>query len=220
MDNSKLENRKIIDVCDLFVTFKNNIESLFSLIQIDSASPKIERLPTFNIPQEIKDLEPNLRHQPTYRLKFENIDTNIFLGDNIIGFDLFKKDNSFIFKVLESIGNEIESISRIGTKRVFNVDSIKDFLTIKIKDKDCLDFLSNIKLREEHDDNVCFVTIINKTFNKTFDKITLDKEKQGYIMEIIAACEKISSSGYDDSICEKINELYKLQDNKMDEMNL
>ncbi|EMH7757079.1 hypothetical protein V6T00_000273 [Campylobacter jejuni] len=46
MDNLEL-NKKIVDVCDLFVTFKNNIESLFSIIKINNASPKIERLPTF-----------------------------------------------------------------------------------------------------------------------------------------------------------------------------
>ncbi|HEB8069328.1 TPA: hypothetical protein RZJ87_000582 [Campylobacter jejuni] len=216
MDNLEL-NKKIVDVCDLFVTFKNNIESLFSIIKINNISPKIERLPIFDIPQEVRQLDPNLKYQPTHKLTFEDEDTSIFLGDNVIGFDSSKRekeDIDFISKILKSLKDEIKSISRIGTKRVFNVDSIKGFLAIKIKDKDCLDFLSNIKLREECDDNICFVTIINKTFNKTFNK-----EKQGYIMEIITACEKISSRGYDDSICDKIKELYKLQNNKMDEIN-
>lgn len=217
MDNLKSENKKIIDICDLFVTFKNNIESLFSIIKMDHTSPKIERLPIFDIPQEVRQLDPNLKYRPTHKLTFEGKDTSIFLGDNVIGFDSSnheKEDIDFISAILESLKDEIESISRIGTKRAFNVDSIKGFLAIKIKDKDCLDFLSNVKLTEEDDDNICFVTIINKTFNKV-----LNKEKQGYIMEIITACEKISSTGYDDSICDKIQELYRLQNNKIDEMN-
>ncbi|EFU7409456.1 hypothetical protein N4V76_001231 [Campylobacter coli] len=78
MDNLKLENIKIIDVCDLFVTFKSDVENLFSIIKIDNASPKIERLSIFNIPQEVRQIEPNLKYQPTHKLTFEGKDTGIF----------------------------------------------------------------------------------------------------------------------------------------------
>ncbi|ECQ3490392.1 hypothetical protein FY788_08665, partial [Campylobacter jejuni] len=151
MDNLEL-NKKIVDVCDLFVTFKNNIESLFSIIKINNASPKIERLPIFNIPQEVRQLDPNLKYQPTHKLTFENEDTSIFLGDNVIGFDSSKRekeDINFISTILKSLKDEIESINRIGIKRTFNIDSIDNFLELKIKNdgnNDSLKKLSHIQL--------------------------------------------------------------------------
>lgn len=44
-------------MCDLFVTFKSDVENLFSIIKIDNASPKIERLSIFNIPQEVRQID-------------------------------------------------------------------------------------------------------------------------------------------------------------------
>ncbi|WP_193558277.1 hypothetical protein [Campylobacter jejuni] len=156
MDNLKPENKKIIDICDLFVKFKDNIESLFSIIKIEDASQKIERLSIFNIPQEIRQLDPNLKYQPTHKLTFEGKDTSIFLGDNVIGFDSSKcekEDIEFISTILESLKDEIESINRIGIKRTFNIDSIDNFLELKIKNNDSTDDLkklSQIQLKEDN----------------------------------------------------------------------
>ncbi|EJG8970780.1 hypothetical protein NAZ22_001827, partial [Campylobacter coli] len=156
MDNLKLENIKIIDVCDLFVTFKSDVENLFSIIKIDNASPKIERLSIFNIPQEVRQIEPNLKYQPTHKLTFEGKDTGIFLGDNVIGFDSSKRekeDIDFISTILESLKDEIESINRIGIKRTFDIDSIDNFLELKIKNNDSNDDLkklSQIQLKEDN----------------------------------------------------------------------
>ncbi|EIP0136294.1 hypothetical protein LRM52_001506, partial [Campylobacter coli] len=79
-----------------------------------------------------------------------------FLGDNVIGFDSSKRekeDIDFISTILESLKDEIESINRIGIKRTFDIDSIDNFLELKIKNNDSNDDLkklSQIQLKEDN----------------------------------------------------------------------
>ncbi|EHL3398435.1 hypothetical protein KDM19_001782, partial [Campylobacter jejuni] len=211
MDNLEL-NKKIVDVCDLFVTFKNNIESLFSIIKINNASPKIERLPIFNIPQEVRQLDPNLKYQPTHKLTFENEDTSIFLGDNVIGFDSSKRekeDINFISTILKSLKDEIESINRIGIKRTFNIDSIDNFLELKIKNdgnNDSLKKLSHIQLKEDN----WVVNIANAENNN----VVINNEKRnGYIVDVITFFENLKNCNYEETM-KKISQLYSLQEKK------
>ncbi|EAJ6151657.1 TPA: hypothetical protein ACRZSW_001424 [Campylobacter lari subsp. concheus] len=214
-----MNSKKIIDICDLFVDFNKNIESLFPLIQLNGKSAEIKRLPTFNIPQDIRNIEPNLKYQPIYRLEFENSDINVLLGDHTIGFDLSKSTNedvNFIIDILESIKNEIHSINRIGTKKTFFTTTIENFLSIKIKNNDYLKSLSNIKIKKEYGENICFIMIADNKSNI----LTLDneyKEENGYFIEIITAYEK-PNSNYDNTICKKIKELHSLQNEKMKEI--
>ncbi|EOI4543303.1 TPA: hypothetical protein R8P70_000285 [Campylobacter jejuni] len=217
MDNLKLENRKIIDVCDLFVTFKNNIESLFSLIKTDDASPKIERLSIFDIPQDIRQLDPNLKHQPTHKLIFGNKDTSIFLGDNVIGFDSSKRekeDIDFISKILKSLKDEIESINRIGTKRTFDIDSIDNFLNLKIKNNDSTDDLKKLSQIQLKEDNWT-VDIVNAEKNNIV--INNNKKTSGYIVDIIVFYENLENCNYEEAI-KKIPRLYSLQEEKYKEI--
>ncbi len=213
MDNLKLENRKIIDVCDLFVTFKSDVENLFSIIKIDDASPKIERLSVFDIPQEIRQLDPNLKYQPTYKLTFEGKDTSIFLGDNVIGFDSSKRekeDIGFISTILESLKDEIKSINRLGTKRTFDIDSIDNFLKLKIKDDDNNDNLKKLSQIQLKEDN-WVLNIISADKNE----ITInDNEKiSGYMVDIIVFYENLENCDCKEVI-EKISQLYSLQEEK------
>ncbi|ECQ5881499.1 TPA: hypothetical protein R1696_000105 [Campylobacter coli] len=217
MDNLKLENRKIIDVCDLFVTFKNNIESLFSLIKTDDASPKIERLSIFDIPQDIRQLDPNLKHQPTHKLIFGNKDTSIFLGDNVIGFDSSKRekeDIDFISKILKSLKDEIESINRIGTKRTFDIDSIDNFLNLKIKNNDSTDDLKKLSQIQLKEDNWT-VDIVNAEKNNIV--INNNKKTSGYIVDIIVFYENLENCNCEEAI-NKISQLYSLQEEKYKEI--
>lgn len=217
MDNLKPENKKIIDICDLFVNFKNNIESLFSIIKIEDASPKIERLSVFDIPQEIRQLDPNLKHQPTHKLIFSSKDTSIFLGDNVIGFDSSKRekeDINFISTILKSLKDEIESINRIGIKRTFDIDSIDNFLKLKIKDDDSnedLKKLSQIQLKE----NNWTIDIVSAEKNNIV--INNNKKTSGYIVDIIVFYENLENCNCEEAI-EKISRLYSLQEEKYKEI--
>lgn len=217
MDNLKPENKKIIDICDLFVKFKNNIESLFSIIKIEDASQKIERLSIFDIPQEIRQLDPNLKYQPTHKLTFEGKDTSIFLGDNVIGFDSSKcekEDIDFISTILESLKDEIESINRIGIKRTFDIDSIDNFLELKIQDdsnNDSLKKLSHIQLKE----NNWTVNIVSAEKNNI--AINNNKKTSGYIVDIIVFYENLENCNCEEAI-NKISQLYSLQEEKYKEI--
>ncbi|MBZ7949670.1 hypothetical protein [Campylobacter molothri] len=211
MDNLKL-NKKIIDVCDLFVTFKNNIESLFSIIKINNTSPKIERLPIFNIPQEVRQLDSNLKYQPTHKLTFEDEDTSIFLGDNVIGFDSSKcekKDINFISTILESLKDEIESINRIGIKRTFNIDSIDNFLNLKIKNddnNDSLKKLSHIQLKEDN-------WVVNIVSAENNNVVINNEKRNGYIVDVITFFENLKNCNYKETM-KKISKLYSSQEEK------
>ncbi|EGK8155682.1 hypothetical protein IO465_001618 [Campylobacter coli] len=217
MDNLKPENKKIIDICDLFVKFKNNIESLFSIIKIEDASQKIERLSIFDIPQEIRQLDPNLKYQPTHKLTFEGKDTSIFLGDNVIGFDSSKcekEDIDFISTILESLKDEIESINRIGIKRTFDIDSIDNFLKLKMQDdsnNDSLKKLSQIQLKE----NNWTVNIVSAEKNNI--AINNNKKTSGYIVDIIVFYENLENCNCEEAI-KKISRLYSLQEEKYKEI--
>lgn len=213
MDNLKLENIKIIDVCDLFVTFKSDVENLFSIIKIDNASPKIERLSIFNIPQEVRQIEPNLKYQPTHKLTFEGKDIGIFLGDNVIGFDSSKRekeDIDFISTILESLKDEIESINRIGIKRTFDIDSIDNFLELKIKNNDSNDDLKKLSQIQLKEDNWVF-NIISAEKNDIV--INNNKKTSGYMVDVIVFYEKLENFNYNETI-EKISQLYSLQEEK------
>ncbi|EOH0317232.1 hypothetical protein ACLJ70_001849 [Campylobacter coli] len=213
MDNLKLENIKIIDVCDLFVTFKSDVENLFSIIKIDNASPKIERLSIFNIPQEVRQIEPNLKYQPTHKLTFEGKDTGIFLGDNVIGFDSSKRekeDIDFISTILESLKDEIESINRIGIKRTFDIDSIDNYLELKIKNNDSNDDLKKLSQIQLKEDNWVF-NIISAEKNDIV--INNNKKTSGYMVDVIVFYEKLENFNYNETI-EKISQLYSLQEEK------
>ncbi|RTI63630.1 hypothetical protein [Campylobacter jejuni] len=213
MDNLKPENKKIIDICDLFVKFKDNIESLFSIIKIEDASQKIERLSIFNIPQEIRQLDPNLKYQPTHKLTFEGKDTSIFLGDNVIGFDSSKcekEDIDFISTILESLKDEIESINRIGIKRTFNIDSIDNFLELKIKNNDSTDDLKKLSQIQLKEDNWVF-NIISAEKNNI--AINNNKKTSGYIVDIIVFYENLENCNCEEAI-NKISQLYSLQEEK------
>ncbi|ELE7162783.1 hypothetical protein ACLWVS_000159 [Campylobacter jejuni] len=213
MDNLKPENKKIIDICDLFVKFKDNIESLFSIIKIEDASQKIERLSIFDIPQEIRQLDPNLKYQPTHKLTFEGKDTSIFLGDNVIGFDSSKcekEDIDFISTILESLKDEIESINRIGIKRTFNIDSIDNFLELKIKNNDSTDDLKKLSQIQLKEDNWVF-NIISAEKNNI--AINNNKKTSGYIVDIIVFYENLENCNCEEAI-NKISQLYSLQEEK------
>ncbi|EAI5466737.1 hypothetical protein BXA06_03965 [Campylobacter lari] len=216
MDNLKLENRKIIDVCDLFVTFKSDVENLFSIIKIDNTSPKIERLSIFSIPQEVRQIDPNLKYQPTYKLTFEGKDTSIFLGDDIIGFNLSKNkadetNIDFIFKILELIEEEIQSVARIGIKRIFNNESINNQLSLKINNIDKTKNFSQIKLKEDN----CLTTITNAENHQVI--IDDNRKTNGYLIEIITFYDNLEIIKHN-TIKENINNLYVLQEKKYNEI--
>lgn len=213
MDNLKPENKKIIDICDLFVKFKNNIESLFSIIKIEDASQKIERLSIFDIPQEIRQLDPNLKYQPTHKLTFEGKDTSIFLGDNVIGFDSSKRekeDIDFISTILESLKDEIESINRIGIKRTFDIDSIDNFLELKIKNNDSNDDLKKLSQIQLKEDNWT-VNIVSAEKNNI--AINNNKKTSGYMVDVIVFYENLENCNCEEAI-NKISQLYSLQEEK------
>lgn len=211
MDNLEL-NKKIVDICDLFVKFKNNIESLFSIIKIEDASPKIERLPIFDIPQDIRQLDPNLKHRPTHKLKFDNKDTSIFLGDNVIGFDSSKRekeDINFISTILESLKDEIESINRIGIKRTFNIDSIDNFLNLKIKNNDSTDDLKKLSQIQLKEDN----WVVNIVSAENNNVVINNEKRNGYIVDVITFFENLKNCNYEETM-KKISQLYSSQEEK------
>ncbi|EFU7409457.1 hypothetical protein N4V76_001232 [Campylobacter coli] len=136
-----------------------------------------------------------------------------FLGDNVIGFDSSKRekeDIDFISTILESLKDEIESINRIGIKRTFDIDSIDNFLELKIKNNDSNDDLKKLSQIQLKEDNWVF-NIISAEKNDIV--INNNKKTSGYMVDVIVFYEKLENFNYNETI-EKISQLYSLQEEK------
>ncbi|ENP7015055.1 hypothetical protein ACUFCL_000317 [Campylobacter coli] len=136
-----------------------------------------------------------------------------FLGDNVIGFDSSKRekeDIDFISTILESLKDEIESINRMGIKRTFDIDSIDNFLELKIKNNDSNDDLKKLSQIQLKEDNWVF-NIISAEKNDIV--INNNKKTSGYMVDVIVFYEKLENFNYNETI-EKISQLYSLQEEK------
>lgn len=125
------------------VRFSSNINSnavfgqIYGVLQTDF--PKVESLPILQLPESLRNTDPNLKYKPYYRISNENFVVQI--GPDVIaissfpnyaGWESFSKK---IFSILEQIENIkiINTIERVGIRYInFFENDIFQNITLKV----------------------------------------------------------------------------------------
>lgn len=139
---STLENTIVECVFD--ITFKSDdvAESFIPVISKVDQFDKIVKLPLYQVPENIRKNDPNLKFQPLYEIR-SNINTSykIMLGDSMIGIALNGKYTSWtnsLFPQIKKLFSEILNsgkvfkIERMGLRYVDFLENENIFETGKI----------------------------------------------------------------------------------------
>jgi uncharacterized protein (TIGR04255 family) len=189
----KIDNCPIVDgVVEL--RFRSSIfpNAVFGLIfnSLKSEFPKVEKLPILQLPEQLRDSDPNFKFKAQYRLISDD-GYSVQIGPDVLvmgspipypGWDnFFTKINFVIEKVFQT--DVIEDVLRLGVRFInfFDLD-IFEQINLKIEINSTSHKPKNTQLRTEIEKNG-FVNTLNIA-NNAKQKIQNRNERNGSIIDI------------------------------------
>jgi uncharacterized protein (TIGR04255 family) len=159
----KINPCPIIDAL-IEIRFSTNINSdaVFGLIYnaLHSDFEKVDKLPIMQLPDQVRNADPNLKFKPHYRFSNENIVLQV--GPNVISISSFPQYtgwssfSSKIYEILEKVQNIgiIDSIIRIGIRYInFFEQNIFDNINLKVTlSEDTIDYKNTVIRTEINQD--------------------------------------------------------------------
>lgn len=175
----KISPCPIIDAL-LEIRFIPNINqnAVFGLIYnaLQKDFPKVDNLPVLQIPEPIRNIDPNLKFKPYY--KISNEEYVVQIGPDVLSIASFpqyagwKKFSTIISDVLERIENTtvIKNVSRVGIRYINFFDyNIFDKINLNVQiNNSLIDYRSTVvKTEILQDEYISTLQIANSVSNKS-----------------------------------------------------
>jgi len=152
-------------------TFPAEVIYGISFQKIRRHFPVQEKLPIMELPQSIRDSDPNLKFNPCFRLKNENFifqigprSFSISCPKEYKGWDIFLKQIGSVFKELHSLGIFHKPI-RIGVRYISFFEKINIFekikMDLKLADNSLISCRNVIRSEFQHEDFNCVLNAAN-----------------------------------------------------------